>query len=173
LPALTKAEAAPLATRRAPTTMEDCNLRRTLSAAWSSIVTVSGARSMVRPSGTVSPDKRDSRRGRSPTRQTGMPSSRAARRPPCTISSGARSPPMASRAMGFCPRAVMDSGLLLVLLLGDDLAPVVVAALRAHPVRQLGRHALRAGRIPRCGQHPRGAPLAGPSLGMAPLGIGQ
>src|ERR1019366_602523 len=80
-----------------------------------------------------SPDSISRRR---PTRSVSRPKSTAAATAPSTLTRGAWSPPMASTA-------IVKSG-----LLGSahDFPALVVTAGRAHPVRQLLRAAIRAGR---------------------------
>src|SRR5437899_4416718 len=94
----------PALQRSKPTRME---LSFFLRSAWpgcSSISTTSEAWWM-RTSCTPAPWRRSSSRtrGSSPTRTTSKPRSRCARRAPSTVAAGARSPPIASRAMVMRP----------------------------------------------------------------------
>ena len=93
LPALTIAEATPSRTASAARIREESFIRRTLEPGSASMAITSEAAITSRsPMSPNSPGR--------PTRTTGRPRSSAARRAPATISSGARSPPMASTATG-------------------------------------------------------------------------
>ncbi len=84
-------------------------------------------------------------RGRSPTSRIRWPSSRAARIAPSTSGTGALSPPIASTAMV----TIRSVRILLTPCRFDDLAALVLAAARAHAVRQLRFVAVRAFRMRR------------------------
>jgi hypothetical protein len=90
-----------------------------------------------------------------PTRMTESPSSSTARRAPAIISPGAKSPPIASRAMGSVN---------LIDLYGDS--TLVPSTVGADHVGQFGRRTLRTDAARRYGEAPvRGAAAAG--LGFA------
>src|SRR5271156_985384 len=126
LPADTIALALPSRTSSAARTNEESFFLRTLAAGSSSIAMTSLQAKISSPRGSPM-------RSGTPTRMTESPSSSTAARAPAMISLGAKSPPIASRAMGR---------LNLVDLYGD--ATLVPATVGAHDVGQLGRRALRA-----------------------------
>src|SRR6266540_1815794 len=127
LPAETTARASPSPTARHAATRELFGLARTASVGFSSMAMTSGASISSRPcvSSSFGPTT------------TGETASDAAASAPATISSGPRSPPMASTATR-------------IMRLGDrsaerlDVAAAVRVARRTDPVRTLGTAALRA-----------------------------
>ena len=151
-PAETMPAASPSATRRAAVLIDECRLSRMAEATSSPMPISSGACTM----GRSAPHSR--RRGRnrlsSPTRTTSTPRLAASTAPP-TVSCGAWSPPIASRAM----RVMASSGG------AHHLPPVVRAALRAGAMGRFGGPALRAGRGGRAGHLPRRLPLPGAGAG--------
>src|SRR5579885_1415904 len=154
LPAETRPWAAPSRTSREPTRSELSRLLRTARAALSSMVTCSLACRISRAS---------SRRTTSslPTRMTLTPRVLAARTAPSTSDVGALSPPMASTAM-----VTMTGPGDLFLRDFDDFAPLVLAAMRADPVRQFGLVAVgtfrQAGGL---------QAVMGPAVLSAPVGV--
>src|ERR1700722_6771115 len=126
LPADPMALALPSRTNSAARTSEESFFFRTLAAGSSSMAITSVQGKTSRPRGSPISSG-------TPTRMTESPSSSTAARAPSMISFGAKSPPIASRAMGR---------LNLVDLYGD--ATLVPTAVGAHDVGHLGGHALRA-----------------------------
>src|SRR5579863_4572191 len=145
-PADTMALAVPSRTSSAARTNEESFFFRTLAAGSSSMAMTSVQGNTSRPRGSPSSSG-------TPTRMTESPSSSTAARAPAMISFGAKSPPIASRAMGR---------LNLVDLYGD--ATLVPAAVRAHDVGQLRGRALRADAARRA--------LQGPIRRSAATGLG-
>src|SRR5215218_1554037 len=88
---------------------------------------------------------------------------------PATISSGARSPPIASTATRTALMGPLGSREVEDL----DLAAAVRAAGRADAVRELRLVALRAGDEARCRDLVRGAPLVAAGFRLFPLGNGH
>ena len=106
-PALTTAEASPSRTSSSATRMEFCFLRRMAWPGWSSMPTTSGAWRTCTGRFQLARSRSSSARTRSsgPTRMIACPL-RAASIAPCTIATGALSPPMASNATGAMPGAI-------------------------------------------------------------------
>src|SRR5665213_3017081 len=144
LPADTMAQALPSRTSSAARTSEESFFCRTLAAGSSPIVMTSLQAKTSSPRGSPSSSG-------IPTRMTESPSSSTAARAPATIYLGAKSPPIASRAMGR-PN--------LVDLYGD--ATLVPTTVRAHDVGQFRRRALGTDTARRSFQGPvRGTAAAG------------
>src|ERR1700691_5407817 len=146
LPADTIAQALPSRTSSAARTSEESFFLRTLAAGSSSMA-------MTSVQGTTSSPRGSPSSSGTPTRMTDSPRSSTAARAPAMISLGAKSPPIASRAMGR---------LNLVDLYGD--ATLVPATVGADDVRQLRRRALGADAA-------RGA-IKGPVRRAAAAGLG-
>src|ERR1017187_3314278 len=126
LPADTIAQAFASRTSSAARTSEESFFFRTLAAGSSSIA-------MTSLQGNTSSPRVSFRSSGTPTRMTESPSSSTAARAPAMISLGAKSPPIASRAMG--------RGNLVDLYGNTVLVPATVGA---HNVGQFGGRALRA-----------------------------
>src|SRR5580704_11433364 len=152
LPADTMAEALPSRTSSAARTKEESFFLRMLAAGSSSMAMTSLQGKTSSPSGSPSMSG-------TPTRITESPSSSTALRAPAMISLGAKSPPIASRAMGRVN---------LVDLYGD--ATLVPATVGADDVRQLRGRALRADAARRALQGPVGRTAAS-GLGFAGLAL--
>ena len=113
LPAVTMAWARPSCTSSAQRRRDERRLRRIGVIAGSSMPTTSSAWTIsIRPPSPPSFLSSASMRARSPTRRIGQPSSVAARNAPSTADCGAKSPPMASIAIGMLgfPSAGPSSG---------------------------------------------------------------
>src|SRR3954451_17322279 len=105
LPAVTMAWARPSWTSSAQMRREERRFLRIGVMAGSSMPTTSSAWTIsMRPSGDPRRRSSASTRARSPTRRIEEPSSRAARKAPSTALCGAKSPPMASTAIGMMGR---------------------------------------------------------------------
>src|ERR1700722_1666883 len=153
LPADTIAEALPSRTSSAQRTSDESFFLRTLAPGSSSIAMTSVTATTSRPKGSPMSSG-------TPTRVTDRPSSSTARRAPAMISVGAKSPPIASKAMGSVKS---------VDLYGRT--TLVPTAVGAHHVGQLGggalgEHAARGAR-----QGPVGRPATA-RLGFAGLALG-
>ena len=125
-PADTIALAFPSLTSSAARTSEESFFFRTLPPGSSSMAMTSVHANTSRPSGSPMSSG-------TPTSMTSKPSSSTARRAPAMISLGAKSPPIASRAMGRVKLVDLDC-----------YATLVPTAVRAHDVWQLRSCTLRA-----------------------------
>jgi hypothetical protein len=103
LPALTKPFARPSSTIWIPRTIDEAFFTRTACAGCSSIAITSGASSIVAHLPAPELASAASTRSFCPTKMTSTPRSRWALTPPSTTCSGAKSPPIASRAIFIGP----------------------------------------------------------------------
>src|SRR5262245_18412600 len=196
LPALTRPRALPSFTRRQATRIELSFFFRRASDGGSSMSTVSEACTISMSFGEA-PTRASSRTrsGSRPTRIGCRPSSRTAWTAPSTMFAGAKSPPIASTAIltgsrskdsrasgsrseptarprpGGCRLSRTDHAS--AFGDGDDRAALVVAAMRARPMRQPVLVAIRALRQAGIRQRVVTAPLVAPLLGVPTLGIGH
>src|SRR5580692_1704477 len=152
-PAETMAEAFPSRTSSAARTNEESFFFRTLAPGSSSMAITSVQATTGRPRGSPMSSG-------TPTRVTESPNSSTARRAPAMISWGAKSPPIASKAMGRVNSVDLD---------GD--AALVPTAVGADHVGQLRGRALRADATSRSLQGPVGRTSA-TGLGFAGLALG-
>ena len=159
LPALTIADAAPSRTASAARTSEESFMRRTLAPGSASMAMTSEASITGRSPASNSSDR--------PTSTTGTPSSATACLAPATISPGAKSPPIASTAMGSMVTSRATGS-----VDGDGLTAVVPAAVAAHHVRALHGATTRAAAAGRGGDAP-GRRTTAAALGLGGLLLGD